>query len=148
MTITPLTTDADLALAFPLMATLRDRIHPDTFAAEVRRQQQGGYHLLGLFNDVGTLVAIAGYRESHTLSRGPHLFIDDLVTAPNARRQGHATALLQHLARHALSRNLPTLYLDSRNTAQSYYAQLGFTFQTSIPCHIPAATLLAPGSLQ
>ena len=141
MSITELTTDADLTRAFPVMAHLRDRTRPETFVTEIRRQQAEGYHLLARLDDTGRIVALAGYRESHTLFRGPHLFVDDLVTAPESRGQGHATALLRHIAQHARTRGIARVYLDSRNTAQGFYRQLGFTFHTSVPCYIDAAAL-------
>ena len=72
--IRELIADAGIEAAFPLMAELRARIRPQTFLAEVRRQQVEGYHLIGAFED-GTLVALAGIRRSHTLSRGEHLMM-------------------------------------------------------------------------
>src|SRR5437660_624375 len=80
LTIRILETDADITAAFPLMATLRDRVRVETFLAEVRRQQRDGYHLAAGFAGA-ELVALAGFRPGHTLSRGEHLFVDDLITA-------------------------------------------------------------------
>jgi hypothetical protein len=77
--IRTLGSDADITSAFPLMSTLRDRIRAETFLAEVRRQQIEGYELVGAFEGA-RLVALAGVRRSHTLARGEHLFVDDLVT--------------------------------------------------------------------
>ena len=87
MEVRELTTDADTENAFALMRELRDRIRSETFLEEVRRQQAEGYHLYGLFAD-GELVSLAGVRRSHTLSRGEHLFVDDLVTAKAYQRNG------------------------------------------------------------
>ena len=92
MTIHPLQSDEEITAAFPLMRELRDRLHSDTFLGEVRRQQAQGYELIGAFAD-GRLVALAGVRRTHTLSRGEHLFIDDLVT--DAAVQGRAHGLDQ-----------------------------------------------------
>src|SRR4051812_2396097 len=67
--IRELRTDGDIVAAFPVMSMLRSRITRDTFVAEVRRQQLQGYELIGAF--VGNeLVALAGVRRTHTLSRG------------------------------------------------------------------------------
>ena len=130
-----LTTHREIADAYPLMATLRDRIRPDTFVEEVRRQQRDGYELIGGF-DGDRLVALAGFRRGHTLSRGPHLFVDDLVTDESARGRGHGRAMMEFVIERARSEGLPRVYLDSRNTARGFYERVGFTFHTSIPCWI------------
>src|SRR5439155_19977718 len=51
MTVRELTADAEIRDAFPLMRALRDRIRPETFLAEIRRQQVEGYRLFGGFDD-------------------------------------------------------------------------------------------------
>jgi GNAT superfamily N-acetyltransferase len=140
LTIRPLDTDADVLAAFPLMATLRDRIRQDTFLAEVRRQQRDGYELIGGF-DGGELVALAGIRPGHILSRGEHVFVDDLVTAARRRGQGHGRAMLTWVVARARAAGVPRVYLDSRDTAKDFYAALGFTFLTSAPCWIDSGRL-------
>jgi ribosomal protein S18 acetylase RimI-like enzyme len=139
LTIRTLTTDTDITAAYPLMFALRDRISHDTFLPEIRRQQQDGYELVGGFVD-GALVALAGIRPCHTLSRGAHLFVDDLVTDAACRGVGHGTAMLEWIAR-ARERGMPRVYLDSRATARGFYERLGFTFLTSIPCWIDSDRL-------
>ena len=135
MTFKTLTTDDDLRNAFPLMAALRDRIREDTFVDEIRRQQRDGYELIGGF-DGGRLVTLAGIRRSHTLSRGEHLFVDDLVTDERDRGRGYGTDTIAWLTARARRDGIPRIYLDSRNTARGFYERVGFTFQTSIPCWI------------
>ena len=143
--IRPLETDAEIAAAFPLMRCLRDRITAETFVAEVRRQQQGGYVLAGGFaadadaGDPARLVALAGFRVAQTLSRGPHLFVDDLVTDPAEQGCGHGTAMITWLRRRAAALGLPHVWLDSRATAKGFYERCGFTFGTAIPCWIESA---------
>ena len=134
-TIRHLTTDDEIRAAFPLMAELRDRIRPETFLDEVRRQQAQGYELIGAF-DGGTLVALAGVRRSHTLSRGAHLFVDDLVTSESVRGAGHGRAVMEWLIGRAAREGVPRVYLDARATARGFYEKLGFTFHTSVPCWI------------
>jgi GNAT superfamily N-acetyltransferase len=122
------------------MSVLRDRVRADTFLAEVRRQQRDGYQLIGGFAD-GTLVALAGSRPGHTLSRGEHVFVDDLVTDPSRRGEGHGTAMLAWVAARARAAGVPRVYLDSRLTAKGFYERVGFTMLTSIPCWIDAGKL-------
>jgi GNAT superfamily N-acetyltransferase len=132
--------EEELRAVYPLMRLLRDRITPETFAAEVRAQQAQGYELIAGF-DAGAPLVLAGIRRAHTLSRGAHLFVDDLVTAEPSRGRGHGRAMLAHLASLARAEGLPRVYLDARLTAKRFYEQLGFTFLTSVPCWIEADRL-------
>jgi GNAT superfamily N-acetyltransferase len=137
-----LDSDSDIVAAFRLMSLLRDRVKPETFLAEVRRQQRDGYELIGGFVD-GALVALAGSRRTHTLSRGEHVFVDDLVTDPDHRGEGHGTAMLAWIAARAKAAGVPRVYLDSRHTAKGFYEQVGFTMMTSIPCWIDVERLIS-----
>jgi ribosomal protein S18 acetylase RimI-like enzyme len=143
ITIKELSTDAEIRAAFPLMYTLRDRIHPDTFLDQIRTQEAEGYRLLGGYVD-GQLVTLAGVRRQHTLARGPHAFVDDLVTHAEHRGRGYATALLKHIAARAAENGLPKVYLDARASALSYYDKLNFRSLTSVPCWIDAERLTDP----
>ena len=138
MDIRILQTDADIAAAFPLMHALRERLTADTFVDVVRAQQRGGYVLAGGFAG-GKLVTLAGFRDGMTLSRGPHLFVDDLVTDSAAQGKGYGQEMIAWLRRTAAERGLPVLWLDSRATAKGFYERCGFTMNTSIPCWIAAA---------
>jgi GNAT superfamily N-acetyltransferase len=140
--IRELSTDAEISDAYPLARELRDRLREETFLAEVRRQQVEGYRLYGGFA-LGRLVALAGVRRSHTLARGEHLFVDDLVTAADARGKGYGAAMLRAMALKARAEGLSRLCLDSRDTARGFYARLGFAFRTSIPAYIEVDELLA-----
>jgi GNAT superfamily N-acetyltransferase len=143
MTFKTLTTDTDIESAFWLMSALRDRIRADTFVAEIRRQQQDGYELVGGF-DGDRLVTLAGIRRSHTLSRGEHLFVDDLVTDESARGQGYGRATIEWLVARARADRIPRIYLDSRITARGFYERIGFSFHTSIPCWLDVTAPTAP----
>jgi hypothetical protein len=46
-----LSSDVEIAAAYPLARELRDRIQPETFLAEIRRQQAEGYRLYGGFDE-------------------------------------------------------------------------------------------------
>jgi GNAT superfamily N-acetyltransferase len=135
--------DPEILSAFELMSTLRARIRRETFLDEIRRQQRDGYELIGAFAG-DRLVALAGIRRSHTLSRGEHVFVDDLVTAADVQGQGHGSALLRWIASRAAAEGIPRLYLDSRDSARGFYAKLGLNFLTSIPCWIEVAHLAEP----
>jgi len=130
-----LTTDQEILGAFLLMSQLRDRIREDTFLAEVRREQAEGYRLCGAVEG-DRLVALAGVRQTHTLARGEHLFVDDLVTLAEERGKGHGKALLSWLAARAGAEGIRRIHLDSRSTARGFYEKIGFTFSSSLPCSV------------
>ena len=138
-----LTTDDEIAAAFPLMAELRPHLVADAFLRTIRQQQRDGYRLYGGF-DGPALVAPAGVRDARTLSRGPHLFVDDLVTLRGEQGKGHGTAMLRWLAGHAAARGFARIYLDSRDTALGFYRQLGFHPSTAVPCWIEVERLTTP----
>ena len=140
MEVRELTSAGDIESAFPLMHELRERLRAETFLDEIRRQQAEGYRLYGLYAD-GTLVSLAGVRRTHTLARGEHLFVDDLVTAKGYQRNGFGRELMRELARGAFLQGIPRIYLDSRLTAKGFYEAVGFTMHTSIPCWIEVEKL-------
>ncbi|MGE5277813.1 MAG: GNAT family N-acetyltransferase [Acidobacteriota bacterium] len=133
MDVRELASDEDIAHAFPLMASLRERIRQETFLAEVRRQQIEGYRLFGGF-DGDRLVCLAGVRRSHTLAPGEHLFVDDLVTVEEDRGRGRRMEMIRWLAARARAEGVPRLNLDSRATARGFYEKTGLTVLTPIPC--------------
>ena|SRR4029453_11674547 len=135
MDIREIQTDADIVDAYPLMKALRDRISAATFVDEVRRQQERGYQLFGGF-ERGRLLVLAGIRRSHTLSRGDHLFVDDLVSDESVRGSGYGREMMRWLARRAAADGIPRIYLDARITAKGFYEKIGFVFHTSIPCWV------------
>ncbi len=135
LTIRELTTEADVAEAFYLMNALRPALDRSTFLERLAAQQGEGYRLAGGFAE-GKLVVLAGYRESCTMARGPHLFVDDLVTDPALLGKGYGKAMIAWLRARAAGRGLPRVYLDSRDTAVGFYEGVGFTFVTSRTCWV------------
>ncbi|QOV87770.1 GNAT family N-acetyltransferase [Humisphaera borealis] len=137
--IRDLASDGDVALAFDLLRQLRPHLtSQEAFAALVADQRAGGYRLVGGF--VGEkLVVVAGYRVSSTLFRGPHLFVDDLVTEQAEQGKGYGQAMIDWLRATAREAGLTKVWLDSRDTAVGFYERCGFTFSTSKPCFIASA---------
>ena len=139
--IRELTAEPEITEAFQLMATLRPNLRTESFFDQVCAQRREGYRLIGGFAD-GRLVALAGIRDGCTLARGPHLFVDDLVTDAGDQGRGHGRAMLRWIAQDARRRGLPKIWLDSRATAKGFYEKMGFTFVTAIPCWIDVDALL------
>jgi ribosomal protein S18 acetylase RimI-like enzyme len=115
---------------FPLIVQLRPHLDREEFIRRVRRQTHNGYELVGAFRD-GRLVGVLGMRPVHTLVRGPHLHVDDIVVDEAERKSGAGRALMDYAEADARARGLTALFLDARPTAIGFYETLGFTLHTS-----------------
>lgn len=125
--IRPASTDADIAACFPVMVQLRPRLVAGEFVARVRAQMEQGYRLAAL-REAGAVRAVAGYRTGLNLAWGRFLYVDDLVTAADARSRGHGRALLAWLEGEARRLGCDQLHLDSgrqRVDAHRFYAREG-----------------------
>ncbi|MDQ6833705.1 MAG: GNAT family N-acetyltransferase [Chloroflexota bacterium] len=120
----------ETALTYRAMVALRQGRAPlatvETFITWVnKRQRPEGYRLLASFAaGSDDAVAVAGFRRLHSLLWGNCLYIDDLVTLPEGRGQGHADALLSWLIAEAQRLGCEQLHLDSgmqRHAAHRFY---------------------------
>ena len=98
---------------------------------EVQRPQ--GYRLVGAFDDGDgeDALAVAGFRVIENLVSGRMLYVDDLSTLPEARRRGHAAALLDWCTEEAQRLGCDEVELDSavgpqRTDAHRLYFNRGF----------------------
>lgn len=83
----------------------------------------GGYRLVAsLVGGRDQAAAVAGFRVSDNLAWGHHLYVDDLSTSPDARREGHAGALMLWLAAEARRLGCAQLHLDSATGAHRFDA--------------------------
>ncbi len=106
----------ETGLAFEAMRALRTDLSEEQ--AFVRRvdeaQRPEGYRLLAAFKgEDATAVAVAGFRVCNSLAWGHYLYVDDLSTRPEARRQGHGRALLEWLHDEGKRLGCDQLHLDS-----------------------------------
>ncbi|HLM10002.1 MAG TPA: GNAT family N-acetyltransferase [Thermoleophilaceae bacterium] len=101
-------------LAFDAMRELRTHwTDEEEFVREVDEvQRQEGYRLVGAF-DGERCLAVAGFRELHTLAWGHVIYVDDLSTHPDGRRRGYGRALLEWVADEAGRRGCDQVHLDS-----------------------------------
>jgi GNAT superfamily N-acetyltransferase len=84
---------------------------------EVQRPE--GYRLVGAFESAHNgAMAAAGFRTGHSLAWGHYLYVDDLSTLAEARRRGHAKALLDWLTEEGRRLGCEQLHLDSGFGAQ------------------------------
>ncbi|MFC0108141.1 GNAT family N-acetyltransferase [Kibdelosporangium aridum] len=139
--------DSTTELAYPAMRELRPHLeNAAEFVERVRQQRTEGYRLVGAFDASGAVVAVAGFRTGNNLAWGHFLYIDDLCTRPEARGQGHASALLEWVDSEALRLGCQQVHLDSatyRHDAHRRYLKSGYV----IPAfHFGKATPSGPSS--
>lgn len=120
--------------AFRAMRALRTELaDEESFVRAVDEVQRAeGYRLLGAFEEGDEeAMAVAGFHVGHHLAWGRFLYVDDLSTLPEARRRGHARALLDWLLEEARRLDCDELHLDSgvgldRADAHRLYLNAGF----------------------
>ncbi len=113
------------AQAFPLIKQLR-ALDEAEFLQRVRRQSHSGYELVGAYRD-GKLIGVMGMRPVHTLARGPHLHVDDLVVDEAVRGNGAGRALMAYAEADARARGMGAVFLDARPDAIPFYEREQYT---------------------
>lgn len=98
------------------------------FVEQVQRQIEEGYRLA--YIEVGGKVcAAAGFRILEFLVWGKVLFIDDLITCSETRKQGYGDKLLTWLIEKAKQEHCDQIHLESgyhRQDAHRFYLKHGF----------------------
>jgi ribosomal protein S18 acetylase RimI-like enzyme len=115
---------------FPIIAQLRPHLTEQEFLRQVRQQSHGGYELVGALR-AGRIVGILGMRPVHTLARGPHLHVDDIIIDEAERRTGGGRALMDYAETDARARGMATVFLDARPVAIGFYKALGYELHTT-----------------
>lgn len=122
-------TDEQIVKCFDLIKILRPHLDRESFVDKVRRQMEEGYTLIFIEDEEG-VKSVAGYRIAHFLAWGKVLYLDDLITLPEARGIGFGTHLLKWLKGEAKRHLCNGLHLDTgieRNDAHRLYLNLGMT---------------------
>ncbi len=89
-----------------------------------------GYELVGAFVDK-KMLGLMGFRPVHTLARGFHLHVDDLVVDEASRSTGIGKKLLDFAISESKSRDMNFVFLDARKEAIPFYERNGFVHHTS-----------------
>jgi GNAT superfamily N-acetyltransferase len=116
------------AIVAEVMHELRPHRPVADLPALMDAQRADGYRVVASF-DGDRAVAVAGFRVSTNLSLGHNLYVDDLVTLPDARGGGHARGLLEWLRDEASRLGCVAIHLDSnptRHAAHRLYLNAGF----------------------
>jgi GNAT superfamily N-acetyltransferase len=112
-------------LAHAAMSALRPAYRDQaSFVDQVDGVQRAeGYRLVAAFAaDAEQAVAAAGFRFGHGLAWGHFVYVDDLSTLPEARRQGHAGALLDWILSEARRLGCDQVHLDSATIPERFDA--------------------------
>ncbi len=120
-------TDEQILKCFELLKLLRPHLDKDTFVKQVHAQEKEGYMLLFIEDDTGPK-SVAGYRISQFLAWGKILYVDDLITQPEARGIGFGTHLLKWLKGEAKKLGCNGIHLDSgidQGDSHRLYLNLG-----------------------
>ena len=120
-------TDAEISATFPVVRQLRPHLVEDEYLRMIRRMQHVGYRLANATEN-GEVRCVAGYRIVEFLAYGKFLYVDDLVTAEDARSEGCGGRMLDWLAGVAREEGAGSLQLDSgvqRHEAHRFYFREG-----------------------
>lgn len=115
--------------AYRLISQLRD-ISKEQFIQSVTIQTLNGYEIVGAFIDEKPM-GLMGFRPVHTLARGLHLHIDDLVVDKESRSLGIGELLLNFAKAESKSRGMNFIFLDVRKEAIPFYERNHFVFHAS-----------------
>lgn len=113
----------------PVLLELRPHLTPESFAAIYAEGYPQGLRFTAAFKG-DRCVGVAGWRLVATTFTGRKLYVDDLVTASDARSSGVGKALLEELTRRAREAGCSLIDLDSgvqRLDAHRFYHREGLT---------------------
>ena len=118
-----------IRMCYKIMRQLRPHLTGKVaFVEQVQRQLAEGYHLAYL-QEGEELKALAGFRFLEFLAWGKVLYIDDLITDTETRKNGHGGKLLKWVIEQAKEAKCDQVHLDSgpqRHDAHRLYLNHGF----------------------
>ena len=141
MEIRELIDEDELRSAYPVMHELRTHLTEDAYMDALTKMTPSGYRLFALFEDDGSLAALAGITFATNFYYGRYVWVFDLITRDGARSQGYGGKLLGHIEALARAEGCDTIALSSalhRLDAHRFYAdrfdydKSGFTFQKAL----------------
>lgn len=114
---------------YEVFSCLRPHLDEGEFIRRVSKQREEGYDI-AYIESSRHIVAASGYRIAHFLAWGKVLYIDDLITRPDCKRQGLGGALLYWLVERGRQLGCDEVHLDTgyqRHDAHRLYLKSGFT---------------------
>ncbi len=123
----------EIRAAYETYRHLRPHLNEDDFVAQVLRQMTIGFQVF-VIEEAGRVMSVIGFRMQEHLAWGKIIYIDDLISHPDARGKGYASQLLEHVEAIAIENQCKALHLDSgyqRNAAHRLYVNHGYI----LDCH-------------
>ncbi|CAA9440917.1 MAG: hypothetical protein AVDCRST_MAG78-2431 [uncultured Rubrobacteraceae bacterium] len=114
------------------MRQLRTHLDEDEYLEKIKRMRRSGYRLAAA-TEGGEVQCVAGFRIVEFLAHGKFLYVDDLVTAVDARSEGQGERMLDWLAGVAREEGCGSLQLDSgvqRHKAHRFYFRKGMNISS------------------
>ena len=102
----------EIQLCAPVLRELRTALTEHEIVERVQQQMREGYRLVCI-NSSEAVQSVAGYRIMQNLHYGKFLYVDDLVTRADSKRNGFAGRLLDWLWDQAREQGCSALVLDS-----------------------------------
>jgi GNAT superfamily N-acetyltransferase len=124
--------DEEVVSTFEVMRQLRTHLNETEYLETIRRMRCSGYRLATVL-DGGRVKCAAGFRSQDYLSLGRRLYVDDLITAEDARSEGRGQRMLNWLADEARGDGCGQINLDSgvqRHDAHRFYFREGMSISS------------------
>lgn len=122
-------TEEQIRSCYRVMRQLRPHLTEEqAFIEQVQRQLSEGYYLV-YCEEKGEVKTLAGFRFLEFLAWGKVLYIDDLITDSQTRRNGHGGKLLKWVIEEGKKAKCDQVHLDSgpqRHDAHRLYLNHGF----------------------
>jgi GNAT superfamily N-acetyltransferase len=96
----------------PVLRELRTALTEEDIVGRAVEQMKQGYCLACLESE-NAVCSVAGYRVTENLAYGKFLYVDDLVTRADQKRNGFAGMLMNWLVEQAREQECAALVLDS-----------------------------------
>jgi GNAT superfamily N-acetyltransferase len=127
-------TEQDARRCWPVFRELRENIPTEEeYLRRWKVQREEGFQVV-FIEDGSEVVAVGGYRISHSMAWGRFLYLDDLAALPARRGEGLGAAILGFVQEEARRAGCEAVHLDTgyhRHQAHKSYLRNGF----EMTCH-------------
>ena len=132
MSIIEVKTDEEILSCWDVMLVLRPHLIKDDFLTKVKRQYEQGYQIAAIVPE-NKAFALIGFRILEFMAWGKVLYIDDLITHPDHKRNGYGGKLLDWVFEAAKENGCDEVHLDTghhRHDAHRLYLNKGFSINS------------------
>jgi len=122
-------TEEEILSCWEVIQALRPHLLKENLLPMVNEMhEQEGFTMIYIEED-NKAVAFAGFRRMQTFYAGKTIYIDDVSTLPDYRKNGYGKKLLEYIIELARKENCTAVHLDSGHTrfdAHRLYLNMGF----------------------